>query len=265
MSALTIKVIDKNGDLKKSHQGDDYLSLSYFEEYQLGDAIVVETEQYPIDLVVQFDETLAPSQVYLTESTLKFTIPMETNAKQAYSPKAFSGKMHQLSVRKAHQEEVEAYRNIALNPHDQNGVSGIYPHAVANVETRNDSTFFARNAIDGMIANEDHGPYPYQSWGINQQKDAEITIEFGRLVEIDKIQIVLRGDYPHDSYWTQVTFECSDGTETKLPLEKVLHPQPFTFETKQVEWVKLKELIKAEDESPFPALTELEVFGRPVK
>ncbi len=62
-----------------------------------------------------------------------------------------------------------------------------------------------------MIANESHGSFPYQSWGINQQADAQITIDFGREIVTDKIALVLRGDYPHDSYWEAVTLEFSDG------------------------------------------------------
>ena len=41
--------------------------------------------------------------------------------------------------------------------------------------------------------------------GINQNEDAKITIDFGREVEIDKLALVLRGDYPHDSFWTQIS------------------------------------------------------------
>ena len=44
-------------------------------------------------------------------------------------------------VRKAFAEEQTSYRNWALNPHDQKDVANVYPHAYANVETRNDATF----------------------------------------------------------------------------------------------------------------------------
>jgi len=89
--------------------------------------------------------------------------------------------------------EIKQYRNLAFNPHDQKETSGAYPYAVANVETRNDSMFFAKNVINGICANLSHGSYPYQSWGINQQADAEITIDFGRLVEVDRVGVIASG------------------------------------------------------------------------
>lgn len=64
-----------------------------------------------------------------------------------------------------------------LNPYDSHETKGIYPHAQANVETRGEAVFAARNAIDGVFANWSHGEWPYQSWGINmRQKICKIRI-----------------------------------------------------------------------------------------
>ena len=90
-------------------------------------------------------------------------------------------------MRTAEEYEVTAYRNLAKNVMDQHGDHGCYPHAYANVETRGESVFAARNAIDGVLANASHGAWPYESWGINMQDDAELTLEFGRPVDFDKI------------------------------------------------------------------------------
>lgn len=46
-----------------------------------------------------------------------------------------------------------------------------------------------------------------------------------------------------------------------LDLEKTDVSQEFSFEEKTISWLVLKELIKADDPSPFPALTQIEVFG----
>ena len=35
-------------------------------------------------------------------------------------------------------------------------------------------------------------------------------------------------------------------------------------EKKKISWIQLKELIKSEDPSPFPALTQIEVYGTDV-
>ena len=53
----------------------------------------------------------------------------------------------------------------------------------------------------------------------------------------------------------------SDGSELKLNMEKSSGAHEFTFEPKKIKWLELCELEKAEDASPFPALTQIEVYG----
>ena len=117
------------------------------------------------------------------------------------------------------------------------------------------------NAIDGLFMNHSHGTWPYQSWGINRDPNAALTLFFGRTVVIDELRLTLRADFPHDSWWTQATVEFSDGSREVLTLQKLAAPQAFAIQPRQVEWLILKELVKAPDPSPFPALTQLEVFG----
>ncbi|MFP8917592.1 hypothetical protein ACLI5Y_12360 [Enterococcus innesii] len=259
---LTLKLIDHEGDTIKEHIHSEEVYLAFKDRtYQAGEKIMLTTTKAPLFVWLQVDEALAPSLVYLKESEWIFPIITDDTLRRAYSPKLFSGKRHYLHAWLAKEYEINAYRNLAVNAHDQKNHSGAYPHAHANVETRNDSTFFARNAIDGMIANENHGSFPYQSWGINQQADAQLTIDFGRIVEIDKIALVLRGDYPHDSYWTQATLEFSNGQQEILRPTNQLDRQYFSFTKIRTSSILLKELIKHHDESPFPALTQIEIYG----
>ena len=88
-----------------------------------------------------------------------------------------------ISLRKARPYEVNIYRNLAENVNDQHGDVNCYPHASANVETRGEAVFAAKNAIDGVTANHSHGKWPFASWGINQRDDAEIKLEFGREIK----------------------------------------------------------------------------------
>ncbi|MGX7419778.1 hypothetical protein ACWOFR_13360 [Carnobacterium gallinarum] len=261
MSKMTLALLNQNNEIQKSRTAEETVYLDYLADYQAGDKLRLTIEVPNAYYMVQLDETLNPSLLYLTGTTWDYEIPTSEEAVRAYSPKAFIGKKHYSTARVATEAEITAYQNLALNPHDQKQESGAYPHAVANVETRNDSTFFARNAIDGVMANQNHGSYPYQSWGINQQADALIRIDFGRNVKIDQVALVLRGDYPHDSYWTEVKLEFSDNSNETLNLDKVLDHQFFNFNPRIIQWVELKELKKAEDESPFPALTQIKVFG----
>lgn len=138
------------------------------------------------------------------------------------------------------------------------------PMPYANVETRGESVFAAKNAIDGVTANVDHGKWPYASWGINRRDDAEFTLDFGRMVEIDRIIIYTRADFPHDNWWVQGTLEFSDDSNMTIALQKTGEGQEIVFQKKKIQWLKLKELIKADDPSPFPALTQIEVYGREI-
>lgn len=230
--------------------------------YEVGDKIVVSTTELSSYLAVQLDETLPLSIIYVAQQTWEYQIPLIESLRKASVETAFHSKRHHLMVRKAHDFEIKNYQNLSFNSHDQKASSGAYPHASANVETRDDAVFFAKNAIDGKYGNLSHGSYPFASWGINQQKDAALTIEFGRKVEIDWIRLLFRGDYPHDSYWTEVTLEFSDGTQQILATTNDTIFQEIKFPTKVTEFVTLKNLKKAADDSPFPALTQIEVFGR---
>lgn len=242
--------------------GDEMAVLAIKDyEYQLGDRIVVETASEDQYFVIQLDETMPPSMIFLPQAQWQYQIPLAPAARKASVETSFLSKRHHIMVRKAHPFEITNYQNLSFNLHDQKEASGAYPHAYANVETRDDAVFFAKNAIDGKYGNLSHGSYPFASWGINQQKDAALTIEFGRVVEIDWVRLLLRADYPHDSYWTEVTLEFSDGEELIVPTTNAVTFQDIKFTPKQTTRITLKNLIKAEDSSPFPALTQIEVFG----
>ena len=122
--------------------------------------------------------------------------------------------------------------------------------------------FAARNVIDGVLANSCHYPWPFQSWGIDQREDAEITVEFGRPVDLEELRLTTRADFPHDSWWTQGTVSFSDGTSEVVELGKRAEPQSFPIKRQGITWLKVGQLIKADDPSPFPALTQIEAFGR---
>ncbi|MCO7124660.1 hypothetical protein NIE88_02550 [Sporolactobacillus shoreicorticis] len=261
MPSITLKLVNTDGEIKKSRSGEQHTYLDFIGSFEKGDLLKISVDEPGQYLMVQADEALNPSLIYLKEQEWTYHYPLSEEELRAFPKNAFIGEKKYMHARFAEEDEINRYRNLALNPHDQKQDSGGYPHAWANVETRNDSTFFARNAIDGIIANESHGSYPYQSWGINKKADAFLQLEFGRRVHVDRMALILRGDYPHDSYWTQVTAEFSDGTEEVLKLVKVHEAQVFSIAPRDIEWLKLKNLIKNDDDSPFPALTELEVYG----
>ena len=260
MAYINLRILNACGDVLQNASGQDEVNLVYKGEYQEGDRIVLEVEELETFYYVQFDDAKGKSFVYLTGS-VEYTIPFGAK-KRNISSKAFSGEWHVLSVKKAMTEEKNNYRILSENVWDQHGDVNCYPHASANVETRGESVFAALNAIDGVTVSESHGDWPYESWGINRRDDATWKLEFGRPVEMDKLIIYTRADFPHDNWWERATVTFSDGTKEILDLKKGGEAQVFSIHKKDIEWLELSELIKADDPSPFPALTQLQVYGR---
>ncbi|SMD01226.1 carbohydrate-binding protein [Rhizobium sp. RU36D] len=257
---LTLKIVDGSGNVRSQQQGADEVVLVYRAEYAEGDCIALETDGDAKFVLLCLDEAMPQALVYLKGGRAFIPIPFGPKRKP-YSPKAFTGSLHRLSARLARPEEVAARRNLALNPYDDHANGALYPHAHANVETRGEAAFAARNAIDGETANDDHGFWPYTSWGINQDPNAALVIEFGRPVRIDEIALYLRADFPHDAWWERASLTLSDGQTFDVPLTKSAHAQRFAIEPVVIDWVRLHSLIKADDPSPFPALTQIEVWG----
>ena len=257
---LTLKIVDAGGDILASATGQGEVILVYRRPYRDGDSILIESSKTG-HITVSLDEAIAPAMVYLRESSHRFAVPFG-DRHRPYSPKAFGGDLHRIHVGTAHADQISARRNLALNPWDDHANKALFPHASANVETRGEAVFAARNAIDGEKANDNHGFWPYTSWGINRDPQARLRIDFGRAVRVDEILLYLRADFPHDSWWEKASITFADGETLGLSLQKSASAQRFKLPPRTVEWIQLHDLIKADDPSPFPALTQIEVWGR---
>ena len=254
---MKIEII-RDGAVVYSAEGQNDVYLVIKDEYKEGDCISFTPDEAGY-LTLQFDAVLGRSTLYTNGKP--FTLPVPFNQKHdCYHDAVYRGNKHFLWVRKAYKWEC-GYRNLALNPYDAHENESLFPHAKANIETRGESVFAARNAIDGIVASNGHGEWPWSSWGINRDPEAELTLDFGRNVEIDRIIVYTRADFPHDAWWDEGTFSFSDGSELVVKLEKKDGPQEFTFEKKTVSSLSLSRLIKSSDPSPFPALIQLEVYG----
>jgi len=264
MGELKLKVISADGTLYGSSESGPEVCLVYTKEYKEGDRICLETDRPGMTVRIRLEDSMDPCLVYVPGTSLTYPIP-PADRRQNYSPKSFAGALHVIRARVASEEERMTVRNLAFNPYDLHGDHGMYPHAAANVETRNEAAFAVRNAIDGLCLNREHGNYPYTSWGINRDPKAELTLEFGRPVRIREVVLLLRADFPHDSYWTQAEVVLRDSRSGQekaetLSLKKTPEKQHFPME-ETADTLILRKLVKAEDASPFPALTQLEVWG----
>lgn len=259
---ITLSIINASGQIRLLTEDQNEALLVAPGGFVSGDRIALSAENYPCLLSVALGNGMAPALVWLTGS-VAIEVP-DGEGLGSYPSGAFGDSRQRLFARLAHPAEAAGRRNLALNPWDRPDSNDMYPHASANVETRGESVFFARNAIDGETANNDHGFWPYTSWGINQNPQATLKIDFGRAVELEEIALRLRADFPHDAWWTSASIIFSDGSEEQLKLRKTGARQSFSITPRVVRYARLERLIKAEDPSPFPALTQIELWGQEV-
>ena len=177
METIKLKILDEAGHTLMTCDADTAVSLVYTNCYKPGDRVALEIDHPGQYCVIQFEDTMPEALVYVVKREINFHIPFGEQA-ITYSPKSFAGSRHVIRARLALPEEIAARRNLAFNCYDEHGDTGFYPHASANVETRGEAVFAARNAIDGIFENSAHGEYPYQSWGINRDPNAALTLDF---------------------------------------------------------------------------------------
>ena len=257
---ITIRVYAQDRTLlaQAAHESEALLRVD--RAYEPGDVIEIESDVK--HLIVQMDATILPGEVYLPAGRMTWTVPSGEH-RLAYCPVAFGGGRHIVTARTMGQDEIRARRNIACNPSDLRGDTDFYPHATANVETRGESCFAARNVIDGVRHSNYHGEWPFQSWGIGAREDAWCLLDFGREIETDEMALTLRADFPHDAYWTAGHVVLSDGSEIAYSLEKTGDRQHIALGGQHtVRWMRLERMCKSDDPSAFPALIEWEVYGR---
>ena len=257
---IRIEVRAADGTILASAAHESEALLCVDREYQPGDVITVSGGRH---IYVQMDQALPAGEIYLPDKTMGWPVPAGEH-RLAYAPGTFEARRHVISARGMTEHEISTRRNIARNPADLRGDTDFYPHCTANVETRNEACFCARNVIDGCRLNTFHGEWPYQSWGIGARKDAWCRLDFGRTVRVDEMALTLRADFPHDAYWVSGHVILSDGADITFALQKTGERQLIQLGSHEIRWMRLERLQKSNDPSAFPALTEWEVYGQDI-
>lgn len=259
MATISVELFDKNQSLLAKNCKEDFVDLVVNREYEEGDYFSFSFSDKDTLYYLQVDDVLGVSEIYV-KGDFTYEIPFNEK-KNSYNPRSFTGTCHYIKAGVSLSQRKSQYRNVSQNQNDQHKDVPYFPHASANVETRGESVFEAKNAIDGVYANLSHGDWPYASWGINRQDDALMKLEFGRTVVVDKIVLTTRSDFPHDNWWVDGKITFSDGSDISLMMQKSTKGHVFTFEPKEIDSLTIHDLIKADDPSPFPALTQIDVFG----
>ena len=255
---ISITVQSSDGTILACAEHPEEAWLSVDRVYQPGDLIRISG---PAHLRVQMDQALPAGEVFLPAGRITWPVPAGEH-RLAYAPGAFDAPRHIVFASVIPESELRLSRNLARNPADLRGGTDFYPHCTANVETRNEACFCARNVIDGIRLNSYHGEWPFQSWGIGAREDAWCELDLGRPVIAEKMALTLRADFPHDAYWTAGHAVLSDGADVSFELKKTAERQWIDLGNRKISRLRLERLIKSDDPSAFPALTQWEVFGR---
>ena len=215
-------------------------------------------------LQIAVDASMLQGEVYLPNGIMHWQVPFGER-RLAYMPGLFEGKRHIITARLLSEQETAVCRDLARNPLDLRGETDFFPHCTANVETRNESVFAARNVIDGLRFNQSHGEWPYESWGIGAREDAWCLLDFGREVIVDQMALTLRADFPHDAYWVSGHVVDSNGDDLAFDLQKTGDKQIIDLGGRCVQWLRLERMVKSDDPSAFPSLRAWEVYGYDLK
>ena len=257
---IKLDICNKDGAVKTSYSGEA-IDVIYENAYVPGDfGRIICDDNF---LEVSFDETQKPSIVYLPEKKLVYEFPYDAML-VAYDMDSWLSNSHHI-ILKTTTEGYET-RNIALNSIDKPESKNVYPHAWANMVTRNDPCFEAKNAIDGICDNSGHGNYPYHSWAAGAREDMVYKIDFGCEVLIEKLTFFLRADFPHDTYWKSLDVQFDDGSTAKADFEMTASGQDLVLDepktTKTITFINFKQ---ATEPLSWAALSQVEVYGNYIK
>lgn len=262
---VKIALVDAKGATVKESAGG---TLALNRKYVKGDRIVVTGAEH---LAVKVDQHYATAILFAPKRKVVFPIPLWPEGKYAkrypHPPKAFQGEKHVITARAATKKEINSYRNLACNPMDPRGKSVMYPHASSNSEWGEAAVFAARNAVDGFVeATGDHHSWPRQSWGPYlpgpKHPKPELTIEFGRPVEIDKLVVVVRHNARQNNHWKAATVEFSDRTKVTITPQFNGKRQEFPIDKRIVTSLKITSLV-SDKPGKYAAFVEVEAWGKP--
>lgn len=242
---------------RASHPDEARLCLDHV--WEAGDR--VEILSFPgAHLRVRIGIAVPEGEIFCPFGTCSWQVPAGEQ-RLAYAPGAFDQPRNILTARVMTAEELSRPRDLARNPLDLRGDTDFYPHCTANVETRGESVFAARNVIDGLRFNTFHGEWPFESWGIGAREDAWCRINFGREILAEKMALTLRADFPHDAWWVGGHLADSNGDQLAFELKKTAERQWIDLGGRKVVWLQLERMVKSDDPSAFPSLRAWEVIG----
>ncbi|MGM9647192.1 MAG: hypothetical protein ACI3YH_03560 [Eubacteriales bacterium] len=251
--------------------GEGMVILYTSDKYSANDKLVITLPEGEKYVALCLNSRVGEAIIYCPDGKFTYTFP-NTGVIFPNTMDPTSGvnyKNNTITARLVTAEELAKEHNLALNPYDLTDAKGAYPHASTSNVNDNNLYWAARCAIDGFTANKGHGEYPYQSWGPSSNVKAtdHLTIDFGREVTVNELVVVIRADFPHDSYFTGCTVTFSDGTTKQINLTNSALEQVIDLGGVTTSSIKLSGFTveTAGATTPYAALTEVKVMGTEVK
>lgn len=263
--SIHIEYTPKGGKSTQESSGNGYAILYTDCKYSDGDKLKITLPEGEKYLAVSLSSRMGESILYLPDGVWEYTFAdLEKVFPDTMNPKTPTRDYTENTIvaRLVSDEELTEEHNLALNPYDQTtDKAPAYPHVTADNYYGKQAEFAPRNAIDGFTANDAHGTWPYQSWGPENSDRHNIKVDFGREVVLNELQLFIRADFEsgHDTYYTSVTVELSDGTKLTAPLYKTADAITIDLGGVATEWVRLNNFVRAE--KTWAAITELRAIG----
>ena len=271
---LTAEFKDVSSSQVYTLSGEGIVNLYVPSKYEMGDRVKVTLPDGVKYVGFTLSSKMGESIVYCPDGIFEYVIPNTSNMVTTIS-KSYANTTNYLTARLIADDELNQKRNLALNPYDytnnqsvKSDVTEQYPHITASSEWENskgETHFYARNAIDGFTANMGHGGYPLQSWGPANSGSQWLTLDFGRGVNADELGIVIRYDVGHDTWFRSakimVTFEDGTTKEQNITIAWTGEEQIFDLDfNKPITKLQLNSLVP-ESSGGWAAFTEVSVYG----
>jgi len=208
---------------------------------------------------ITFDEDTKPVSLYSPNDEFIFE-RINPAEREGYGPVVFGYDHSFIRADVPSFQELSQYRNVALNPYIFGEGSTGFPKVFSTKEEASNAPYFsARNIINGRTTND-----RFDFWSPDKDKNENsVRIDFGRLVEVDKVEIFTRSASEHDGYLQSGILRFSSGETIPFSLNNTTEKHTITFTSRQTTYVKLENLVK-EDSSKNFAITEVEVWGKDV-
>lgn len=140
---MKIILSDRLGNKKKAMvEGHDNLVFIWEEAYSFEDILTFEVEANSF-VGITIDQHLKSSIIYTPSGIIIYQIPVGFKTK-AYHPDAFQQNHQEIRISTVSGDVLKCRRNLAMNSLDKRWATGYYPHAEANVVTRDEPGLKAR-------------------------------------------------------------------------------------------------------------------------